>query len=141
MRAALLDLDAHLRWVDVMQYRELIDPQIRSWRLGATMFTTFGLLALLVAAIGLYSVLGFDVAQRTREIGLRTVLGADTRRILAMVAARAIVLAGVGTMVGVIFAVLLAPQLDELLYETSPHDPLVLASSPPSRSSPVTSTA
>jgi putative ABC transport system permease protein len=126
VRRALLDIEPRLRWAEPTPFDELIDPQIRSWRLGATMFTAFGALALLVAAIGLYSVLGFDVAQRTREIGLRTALGADRRAILGMIVRRGVVLAVVGVGIGVVAALAVSPRMGELLYETSPWDPAVL---------------
>jgi predicted permease len=127
IRRALLQVDPRLRWVEPTPFRELIDPQIRSWKLGATMFTVFGALALLVAAIGLYSVIGFDVAQRTREIGLRAALGADRRRILAMILRRGILIAAAGASLGLLAAAALAPRLGELLFQTSPRDPAILA--------------
>ena len=61
-----------VRFVDARPYRDRIDPEARSWQLGATMFTAFGVLALVIAAIGLYGVLAFRVAQRRREIGIRS---------------------------------------------------------------------
>jgi predicted permease len=127
LRRALLRVEPRLRWAEATAFQELIDPQIRSWKLGATLFTVFGALALLVAAIGLYSVLGFDVAQRTREIGLRTALGADRRSILVMVIRRGVMLAGLGVGVGLVVALGIAPRLGDLLHETSPRDPGVLA--------------
>jgi predicted permease len=125
VRSALLQIEPRLRWAEPTPYQEIIDPQIRSWKLGATMFTVFGALALLVAAIGLYSVIGFDVAQRTREIGLRAVLGADRQSILAMIIRRGLILAGAGILLGLVTAVAIAPRLGELLYETSPRDPVI----------------
>lgn len=126
IRRALFQVDSRVRWVEPTPFRELIDPQIRSWRLGATMFTVFGALALLVAAIGLYSVIGFDVAQRTREIGLRAALGADRRRILTMIVRRGVLMAGTGAALGLLAAVMLAPRLGDLLFDTSPRDPVIL---------------
>jgi predicted permease len=128
IRRSLLALESRLRFVHIVTMREeLIDSQLRSWTLGATMFTAFGAFALLVAALGLYSVLAFDVAQRTREIGLRCALGADTRSLLGLIVRRALRLAAAGVAVGLVVAALLAPRLQNLLFQTSPHDPATLS--------------
>jgi predicted permease len=114
-----------VRNVQVMTVRDHLDPQARSWTLGATMFTIFGLLALVVAAVGLYSVLAFDVAQRTREIGVRTALGARKARLLGTVVAQGTFLGGIGVALGLGAAYLAAPYVQDLLFETSPRDPTV----------------
>jgi predicted permease len=123
----LLGLDARVRFVRHMPLEELVAPELRKWRLGATMFSLFGLLALLVAAIGLYSVLAFDVAQRVREIGLRTALGASTRSIVALVVSRAVRITVVGVVVGAFVALVFAPRLRAFLYGVEPRDPLTFA--------------
>jgi ABC-type antimicrobial peptide transport system permease subunit len=125
--AALRSFAPEVRYVHVQTLRDLLDPQARSWTLGATMFTIFGLLALVVAAIGLYSVLAFDVAQRTRELGIRTALGARKARLLRAVVGHGAFLAGVGVALGLGAAYLAAPYIQDLLFETSPRDPTVFA--------------
>lgn len=120
-------LDDRIRFVQVRSYREIIDPMLRSWRLGATMFVVFGLLALLVATLGLYSLLAFDVAQRRRELGLRAALGADGRTLLRMILGRAVLLVAIGTGLGLTAALILGPFVRDLLFRVSPDDPLVLA--------------
>jgi predicted permease len=128
IRRTLLALEPRLRFVHIVTLREeLIDSQLRSWMLGATMFTSFGAFALLVAALGLYSVLAFDVAQRTREIGLRCALGANTRSLLGLIVRRALRLAAAGVALGLLAAAFLAPRLQNLLFQTSPHDPATLS--------------
>jgi ABC-type antimicrobial peptide transport system permease subunit len=124
---ALRALSPEIRMVIVETVRDRLDPQARSWTLGATMFTIFGLLALVVASVGLYSVLAFDVAQRTREIGIRTALGAKKARLLRAVVGHGAFLGGVGVALGLGGAYLAAPYIQDLLFETSPRDPTVFA--------------
>jgi predicted permease len=122
----LLSGDPDIRYAVVRPLKEMIDPQYRSYRLGATMFGLFGLLALIVAAFGLYSVLAFSVAQRTHEIGVRSALGATRGRIVAQVLRESVGLAAIGISLGLIIAIAAAGALAPLLYEISPRDPVVL---------------
>jgi predicted permease len=115
------------RWTHVYPMSDTLDRQARSWTLGATMFTIFGLLALIVAAVGLYSVLAFDVAQRTRELGIRTALGARKSRLLRAVISQGVLVGGVGVALGLGAAYLAAPYVQDLLFETSPRDGSVYA--------------
>jgi len=115
-----------VRYVKVTPMRELLDPQARSWALGATMFSVFGVLALLLSAIGLYSVLAFEVAQRTRELGIRTALGANRTRLLKRVVQEGSKLALLGIALGSLTAWIAAPRVEDLLFQVSPHDGFVL---------------
>ena len=117
---------AGVRYVDVTPMRHLLDPQARSWKLGATLFSVFGALALLLAAIGLYSVLAFEVAQRTRELGIRTALGAERGDLLRRVVAEGSRLAFLGVLLGLGAAILAAPYAADLLFQVSPREPSVL---------------
>ncbi|MCI0434404.1 MAG: ADOP family duplicated permease [Gemmatimonadetes bacterium] len=127
LRRTLLAIEPQLRFVDLRPLAELTDSETRGWTLGASMFSVFGGLALIVAALGLYSVLAFDVAQRTREIGLRSALGADARRLLGIVIGHALRITGIGVAAGLVLALAVAPRIESLLYETSPRDPLILS--------------
>ena len=127
LAAALRAISPSVRWTRIYPIREQLDREARSWTLGATMFTIFGLLALVLAAVGLYSVLAFDVAQRTRELGIRTALGAARARLLRSVLYRGGQLALLGIIVGLAVAYLAAPYAQDLLFEVSPRDPGVLA--------------
>lgn len=98
------------------------DRQIRLWLLGC-----FGVIAMILAAIGLYGVLASDVAQRTNEIGIRMALGADPRRIARDMVLRGLVIAGVGIAVGLAAALLLGRVVASFLYGVEPGDPMVLA--------------
>jgi ABC-type antimicrobial peptide transport system permease subunit len=100
---------------------------MRSWRLGATMFTIFGLLALLVAAIGLYSVVAYDVSQRTRELGVRVALGASAGAVLRLVVGEGLRVVVVGLVLGAAVALSLAARVSPLLYNVSPKDPVTYA--------------
>jgi predicted permease len=122
IRHALLALDPDLRFVEIQPFPELIDPQARSWRLGATLFTLFGVLALLVAAVGLYSVLAFAVAQRTQEIGIRAALGAGRKNLIALVLGQSLRLVTLGVAIGLAAVWALAPRVQPLLFETPARD-------------------
>ena len=123
----LLALDDRVRFVRSMPLEEMLAPEMRKWRLGAALFSLFGLLALVVAAIGLYSVLAFDVAQRVREIGLRSALGATRSTIVRLVVSRAFGITAAGVALGVAVALVFAPRLDDMLYGIEARDPLTFA--------------
>jgi len=115
-----------VRHVEVRSLEQMLAPEARTWTLGATMFSLFGLLALVLAATGLYSVLAFDVAQRTRELGIRAALGAERSRLLGSVLLHGGRLAVVGVAVGLALTYAAAPYTRELLFGVSPRDPGVL---------------
>jgi ABC-type antimicrobial peptide transport system permease subunit len=127
IRRELLAMNSGLRYADSRPLQELIDPLARSWRLGAVVLTLFGALALLVAGIGLYSVLAFDVLQRTFELGIRAAVGATRQRLVALVLTKAARLVGAGIALGVLASLLAAPRLEPLLFRVSARDPATLA--------------
>jgi predicted permease len=126
VRKELLRADPTIWNVQAEVLHQKVDDQIRPWRLGATIFTLFGLLALLVACIGLYSVISYFVTQRTQEIGVRIALGARPVDVSRLVLQNGLVLAGSGVAIGLMLAVGGAHALAPLLFDTSPRDPLVL---------------
>jgi len=127
LRRALQSIASDMPYVDVQSYADLVEPDLRSWRLGAMMFGVFGALALVIAAVGLYGVLTYSITQRRREIGVRLALGARRTSIVGDVARRecGIVLLGIAT--GVAAALLAGPLAAPMLYETSPRDGVVFA--------------
>jgi predicted permease len=114
-------------FLNVQPLEKLVSPQMRAWRLGATMFTAFGLLAVVVAALGLYSVLAYDVSRRLRELGIRVALGASRGDIGRMVVGRAVRVAVVGTLTGFAIVIAAGPTVTPLLFETSARDPIAFA--------------
>jgi predicted permease len=123
----LQSISPQVRWARVIPVDDTLWRQARSWTLGATMFTIFGMLALMVAAVGLYGVLAYDVAQRTREIGIRTALGARKAGLLRSVVTQGAGLGVVGITLGLAAAYVAAPYIQDLLFETSPRDPTIFA--------------
>jgi ABC-type antimicrobial peptide transport system permease subunit len=115
-------------YVTVSPLEELVDTQRRSWRLGAMMFVAFGVLALVVAAVGLYGVIAYNVAQRTHELGVRIALGARSRDIVRLVTTQGVSFAAAGVTIGLAIAVLAARWIQPLLFHESARDPLILAS-------------
>jgi predicted permease len=126
VRRELQQLEPTVGYISVQALQAMIDPQIRPWRLGATMFVVFGALALLVAAIGLYSLIAYLVAQRTHEFGVRIALGARTAHIARLVMGRGVGAAAAGVAIGVGLALALGRLVEPLLFETSPRDASVL---------------
>jgi predicted permease len=114
-------------YVTVLPLMDLVDPNLRSWRMGATLFVAFGGLALVLAAIGLYSMIAYDVAQRTRDLGVRLALGARESGILGLVVMRGLRLVVVGLGIGGAIALMLAPRIEPLMFSQSARDPVVLA--------------
>jgi predicted permease len=114
-------------YVTVRPLADIIAPEMRQWELGATMFTIFGGLALLVAAVGLYSVVSYGVAQRTHELGVRVALGAQTRDVVRLVLGEGLRLAVIAVVIGTAIAVLAGRWVAPLLFDTSPRDPAILA--------------
>ena len=100
----------------------------RSWML--SVIVAFALSALLLAALGIYGVTAYIVAQRTHEMGVRIALGATHGRVVGMVLRRGVMLAVVGALLGLVGALVLTRLLDALLFATSPTEPVVFLGVP-----------
>jgi predicted permease len=108
-------------------FEELLDPEYRPWRIGAALFTTFGVLALLVAAIGVYSGISYTVTQRSHELGVRMALGAQRSQIGVSVVRSGVRVVGLGVIAGTLAALAMSRLVDSLLYGTDSKDPRTLA--------------
>jgi predicted permease len=125
VRRELQALAPTMPFVTVRTYADLVAPQLQPWRLGATMFAVFGAIALLIAGIGLYSVLSYWVSQRTSEIGIRMALGARRADVVRMVLVQSSRAVGAGVLLGGAIALFASRWANEMLYETSPYQPSV----------------
>jgi ABC-type antimicrobial peptide transport system permease subunit len=123
---AVLSASPELPWADIRPVSERLAPQLRPWRLGASMFTAFGALALCLAAVGLYGLLSYVVTQRAREIGIRKALGAPDDSIVSMVLRGALGMTLGGIVVGVVIALAAGRLIANQLYGVSPRDPAVI---------------
>jgi putative ABC transport system permease protein len=125
VRRELQRLNANMPYVEARPYAELVAWQLQPWRLGASMFTLFGVIALVIAAVGLYSVMSFWVLQRTHEIGVRVALGAQRADVVRLVAWESSRPVFAGLLLGAATAALASRWIGPLLYETSPRSPIV----------------
>jgi putative ABC transport system permease protein len=108
--------------VVVQPARDMVTAKRRSWQLGATMFVAFGVLALAVAAVGLYGVLSYDVTQRMHEMGVRIALGARREDVIGLIVRQGGRLASIGIVLGIIISLAGARWVQPLLFRQSAHD-------------------
>ena len=126
VRRALQTVMPGVSYVTVTPMSGVIASQIRSWQLGAAMFGVFGMLALVLAAIGLYSVIAYNVAQRTHEMGVRVALGAQVRDVVSLIVREGLRVVLPGVLLGSLIALAAGKWVAPLLFEVSPKDPPVL---------------
>lgn len=119
--------DQELPLSRIRTQEEQIQDSIRDVRLFAMLAMAFGVLALVLACIGIYGLLAYQVAQRTNEIGVRMALGAERRRVLTMVMCNAAWMAIMGIVIGVGVTLELGRLMASLLYEVKFWDPVALA--------------
>ena len=123
--AAMRTVSPPMPFVMVAPYTQIVAPELRPWRLGATMFSIFGILATVIAAVGLYSVMAYWASQRTHEIGVRMALGAQAADVVRLLATNAGRTVGTGLVVGALVTLGLARGVSNLLYDTSPREPVI----------------
>jgi ABC-type antimicrobial peptide transport system permease subunit len=122
-------VDSNLPVFHLMTQTEQIDRSLFQERLVAWLSGGFALLALIVACIGLYGLLSFEVTGRMQEVGVRMALGGSRSQVLGLVLRRGIRLVTLGVMIGIGLALDLARYLQSLLYGVRPIDPLAYAAS------------
>ena len=127
VRQTIRQVDRNLPIDDVVTLSEQVGRSLVQQKLVARLATFFGLLALLLACIGLYGVMSYGVARRTNEIGIRMALGARTISVLWLVLRESLVLVAIGLMVGVLASLTVTKTAASLLYELKPNDPLTIA--------------
>jgi predicted permease len=113
--------------VRVDRISDALAPQLRPWRLGAQLFTAFGVLALLVTAVGFYSVMAYSVQQRTHEMGVRIALGARVHDVVRLVLREGVGVVLLGVLAGVGVALALGRLVESLLYGVNARDPVAMA--------------
>jgi predicted permease len=126
IRRAIIEAAPEVGWARVTPMDSFLEPHVQPWRLGASMFGIFGLLALLVAAVGLYGVMAYSVATRTREFGVRGALGASSGALAGQVVREGLRLTGAGLLIGGGVTLGVAGVMASLLFETPARDPAVL---------------
>ncbi len=127
VRAAVRSVDRDLPITRVETMNAALSDSIATERLTATLLLAFAIVALVMAAAGLYGVIAYTVSRRTREIGVRVALGADARSVIGLVVAEGLGLTGVGMAIGILASVLVGRGLRSLLFDVSPADPITYA--------------
>ena len=130
VRSAVRSIDANLPVFNIRTLDAHMGIALLPVRMAATLLGVMGMLALALAAVGIYGVIAFSVSQRTREIGVRMALGAQRRDIMSLVLRHGFVLTGVGCVIGLAAAVGVTRFVTFLLYGISPLDPVTFVGIP-----------
>jgi predicted permease len=126
LRKTFADADANLTVVSVRTMKEQIELVFEQQRAVAGLAALFGMVALILAAVGLYGVTAHTVAQRTGEIGIRIALGSDRRAVRRLVLADAFRMVGIGLVLGIPLAIAAGRLISAQLYDVRGHDPIAL---------------
>jgi putative ABC transport system permease protein len=129
LRKAVAEIDPDLPLTDIGLFDDLIAKVFATKRLAVTVVSIFSGAALLLAAVGLYAVLSYALSQRTREIGVRMALGAQTSDILGLATRQGLKIVSIGLLIGFLTSFALIHFIKSILFEVSPSDPIALGSS------------
>jgi predicted permease len=127
VRAEVAAIDARVPVMDITSMKLLLDSSLYEPRVSATIVGALGLIGLLLAAIGLYGVVSYTVAERTREIGIRMALGAQQSDAMTLILRQALALTAIGAALGLVCAFYAARLLEGMMYGVSVRDPLAFA--------------
>ena len=123
-RQAMRDVDPDLPLAKLTTLTALVDASMSQSRFAMLLLAGFGMLALVLASIGIYGVISYSIAQRTREIGIRMAIGARRGDVFRMVIGQGVRLAGAGIAIGTAVALVLTRLMASFLYGVKPSDPL-----------------
>jgi len=127
IRTEIAAMDKELATFNVRTMDEVVGLSVARARFASSLLAVFASVALILAAVGVYSVMAYFVSQRTKEVGIRMALGADHPAILKMVLRSAILLSGVGAVLGIGGSFALTRVLRDMLFQVNPADPIVLS--------------
>ena len=127
VRGQVQDLDRNLAITNANTIGELLDQGLWAPRMGAVLLSLFGLLALVLAAGGIYGVMSYSVSQRTQEVGIRMALGAQPRHVMRLIIGEGLRIALIGLLAGLVAAAVLTRLLASLLFGVGASDPLTFA--------------
>jgi predicted permease len=128
IRKTIAGIDSTLPVYDLRTMDEQIDRSLVTERMIAMLSAVFGMIATILATVGLYGVMAYTVARKTREIGIRMALGAFGKDVIWMVMREVLVLVGAGAAIGITAAILLTRYIQAQLYGLAPNDPATLVS-------------
>jgi putative ABC transport system permease protein len=117
----------NLPHVDVRALDDVFEPMMRPWRLGSSVFVSYGVLTLLIAAAGLVVVTTYAVSGRQRELGIRSAVGAEPRDLTMLILGQQTMAVGGGLLAGLVLASMGGRWIESLLYGVSPHGPRLVA--------------
>jgi predicted permease len=126
VREAVQSVDPNLPVFNIRTMESQISNELVTQRLSVVLVSLFSVLALILATVGLYGVLAYSIAQRTREIGIRIALGASSGSILRLVVTQGLTIVGVGLILGIVGSMILNRLIESLLYGVSGTDPIAI---------------
>jgi putative ABC transport system permease protein len=128
VREQIRSLDRDQPIVKLGRLQTLVEEALQQSRFGTLLLSLFAGVAMLMASVGIYGLVSYSVAQRTREVGIRLALGAGTGDVLRLVLRQGMTLVGLGIVIGLVIAFALARFLGSLLFEVKASDPVTFAS-------------